>query len=64
MALALTANRHTHKAYIKCRENNFTLSGLMGVNLYKKTAGIIGTGKIGGGYGKNLQGIWNAGHCI
>ena len=26
MALALTANRHTHKAYIKCRENNFTLS--------------------------------------
>ena len=47
MALALTANRHTHKAYIKCRENNFTLSGLMGVNLYKKTAGIIGTGKIG-----------------
>ena len=47
MALALTANRHTHKAYIKCRENNFALSGLMGVNLYKKTAGIIGTGKIG-----------------
>ncbi len=47
MALALTANRHTHKAYIKCRENNFTLSGLMGVNLYQKTAGIIGTGKIG-----------------
>ena len=28
MALALTANRHTHKAYIKCRENNFSLSGL------------------------------------
>ena len=47
MALALTANRHTHKAYIKCRENNFALSGLMGVNFYGKTAGIIGTGKIG-----------------
>lgn len=47
MALVLTANRHTHKAYIKCRENNFALNGLMGVNLYKKTAGIIGTGKIG-----------------
>ena len=41
MALALTANRHTHKAYIKCRENNFALSGLMGVNFYGKTAGII-----------------------
>lgn len=47
MALALTANRHTHKAYIKCRENNFALNGLMGVNLYQKTAGMIGTGKIG-----------------
>ena len=44
MALALTANRHTHKAYIKVRENNYSLNGLMGVNLYKKTAGIVGTG--------------------
>lgn len=47
MALVLTANRHTHKAYIKCRENNFALNGLMGINLYQKTAGIVGTGKIG-----------------
>ena len=47
MALVLTANRHTHKAYIKCRENNFALNGLMGVNLYQKTVGIVGTGKIG-----------------
>ena len=37
MALALTANRHTHKAYIKVRENNYSLNGLMGVNFYKKT---------------------------
>lgn len=47
MALVLTANRRTHKAYIKCRENNFALNGLMGVNLSGKTAGIIGTGRIG-----------------
>ena len=47
MALVLTANRHIHKAYVKCRENNFSLNGLMGVNLHGKTAGIIGTGKIG-----------------
>ena len=47
MALALTANRHTHKAYIKCRENDFSLNGLTGVNFHGKTAGIIGTGKIG-----------------
>ena len=58
MALALTANRHTHKAYIKCRENNFSLSGLMGLNFYQKTAGIIGTGKIGQANGKNLQRFW------
>lgn len=47
MALALAANRKIHKAYIKVRENNFSLQGLTGVNLYGKTAGIIGTGKIG-----------------
>ena len=40
MALALTANRHTHKAYIKCRENNFALNGLMGVNLFLRRAGL------------------------
>lgn len=57
MALALTANRHTHKAYIKCRENNFSLSGLMGLNFYQKTAGIIGTGNYSGN-GKNLQRFW------
>lgn len=57
MALALTANRHTHKAYIKCRENNFALNGLMGINFYKKTAGIIGTGKIGQAMAKICRGF-------
>ena len=47
MALALAVNRKIHKAYIKVRENNFALTGLTGRNLYGKTAGIIGTGKIG-----------------
>ena len=47
MALALTANRHTHKAYIRGRENDFSLNGLLGVTLYHKTAGIVGTGRIG-----------------
>lgn len=47
MALALAVNRKIHKAYIKVRENNFALIGLTGVNFYRKTAGIIGTGKIG-----------------
>lgn len=47
IALALAVNRRIHKAYIKVRENNFSLVGLTGSNLYKNTAGIIGTGKIG-----------------
>ena len=47
MALALASNRKIQKAYIRVRENNFSLTGLTGMNFYKKTAGIIGTGKIG-----------------
>ena len=47
MALALSVNRHLHKSYIKVRENNFSLVGLTGMNFYQKTAGVIGTGKIG-----------------
>ena len=47
MALALAVNRQLHKAYIKVRENNFSLVGLAGLDLYGKTAGIVGTGRIG-----------------
>lgn len=47
MALALACNRRLYKAYNKVRENDFSLSGLMGYNFHKKTAGIVGTGKIG-----------------
>lgn len=47
LALAFAVNRHLHKAYIKVRENNFSLIGLTGINFCGKTAGIIGTGKIG-----------------
>ena len=47
MALLLTVNRHTHKAYNRTREFNFSLSGLAGFDLHGKTVGIIGTGKIG-----------------
>lgn len=47
MALALACNRRLYKAYNKVRENDFSLNGLMGINFHEKTAGIIGTGKIG-----------------
>lgn len=47
MALLLTLNRKIHKAYNRTREFDFRLSGLTGFDLYGKTIGIIGTGKIG-----------------
>lgn len=47
MAMLLTLIRRTHKAYNRTREFNFSLSGLVGFDLHGKTAGIIGTGKIG-----------------
>lgn len=47
MALLLTSVRRIHKAYIRSKEFNFSLNGLTGFDLYGKTVGIIGTGKIG-----------------
>ncbi len=47
MALLLTINRRTHRAYNRTRDFNFSLQGLSGFDLHGKTVGIIGTGKIG-----------------
>lgn len=47
VALILTLNRKTHKAYNRVRESNFSLEKLIGFNLYGKTVGVIGTGRIG-----------------
>jgi len=47
IALILTLNRKIHRAFNRVRELNFSLSGLVGFDLHGKTAGIIGTGKIG-----------------
>ncbi|TRX43134.1 2-hydroxyacid dehydrogenase [Flavobacterium restrictum] len=47
VALIMTLNRKTHKAYNQVRENNFSLEHLMGFNLCNKTVGVVGTGKIG-----------------
>lgn len=47
VAMLLTINRKTHKAYNRVREQNFSLDGLLGYNLSGKTVGVIGTGKIG-----------------
>ncbi|MCI8582198.1 MAG: HPr family phosphocarrier protein [Dorea sp.] len=66
MAILQEANRHLHKAYNKVKENNFALSGLLGLDLHNKVAGIVGTGKIGvcmaricKGYGMTVLG-WDA----
>ncbi len=47
IGLILTLNRKTHKSYNRVRESNFSLENLLGFNLYKKTVGVVGTGKIG-----------------
>ena len=46
-ALLLTLNRKIHRAYNRTRDNNFSLNGLTGFDLYRKTVGVVGTGKIG-----------------
>lgn len=57
LALAFAVNRHIHKAYIRVRENNFSLSGLTGFNFAGKTAGIVGTGKIGAAMSRACRGL-------
>ncbi len=47
LALVMTLNRRTHRAYNRVREGNFMLDGLLGITLHGKTVGIVGTGKIG-----------------
>lgn len=47
VALMLSLNRKTHRAFFRIRDNNFSINGLIGFDLYNKTAGIIGTGQIG-----------------
>jgi D-lactate dehydrogenase len=47
LGLILTLNRKIHKAYTRVRDGNFALDGLLGFDLYGKTIGVIGTGRIG-----------------
>lgn len=57
VALILTLNRKTHKAYNRVREGNFSLDRLIGFDLNEKVIGIIGMGKIGEVFAKIMIGF-------
>jgi D-lactate dehydrogenase len=57
IALMLTLNRRIHRAHARVREGNFALDGLLGFDLHGRTAGIVGTGKIGALVAKILTGF-------
>lgn len=57
MGLALAANRKIHKAYVRVRENDFSLNGMLGFNFFERTAGIVGTGRIGAAMARICHGF-------
>ncbi len=57
IALLMTSIRRIHKAYIRTRDFNFSLSGMTGFDLHGKTTGVIGTGKIGACFIRICQGF-------
>lgn len=57
VGMMMCLNRRFHKAYQRTRDANFSLEGLTGFNFYGKTAGVIGTGKIGLAIMRILKGL-------
>lgn len=57
VALILTLNRKTHKAYNRIREGNFSIETLTGFDLFGKTIGVVGTGKIGQAFSEIMLGF-------
>lgn len=56
-SMVMTLNRKIHKAYVRTREGNFSINGLMGFDLHKKTVGIIGAGRIARIFIKIMRGF-------
>lgn len=57
LALMLCLNRKVHRAFLRTKENNFSLNGFLGFDMYQKTVGVIGTGKIGRTVAQVLKGL-------
>ena len=57
VALILSLNRNIHRAYTRVRDGNFSLDGLLGFDMHTRTAGVVGTGKIGAIVAKILSGF-------
>ena len=57
MGLFLCINRNIHRAYIRSRDFNMNINGLMGSDLSGKVAGVVGTGKIGQSMIRILKGF-------
>lgn len=57
LALMLCLNRKVHRAFIRTRDGNFSLNGFQGFDMYGKTVGVIGTGKIGRTVAQILKGL-------
>ncbi|BAK80952.1 2-hydroxyacid dehydrogenase [Candidatus Arthromitus sp. SFB-rat-Yit] len=57
IGMILTLTRKINKAINKTKNYNFSLEGLVGFDLFNRTVGIIGTGKIAQEFMKILSGI-------
>jgi D-lactate dehydrogenase len=57
VALLMTLNRRVHRAYVRVRDGNFALDGLLGFDVHGKTVGVVGLGKIGLSFARILHGF-------
>lgn len=57
VALILALNRKIHRAHNRVREGNFALEGLLGFDVFDRTVGVIGTGRIGAVFAKIMSGF-------
>jgi D-lactate dehydrogenase len=57
VGMVLSLARHLHRAFVRVREGNFALDGLLGRTLHGRTAGVVGTGRIGLAFARIMRGF-------